>query len=87
MIHKGDKVKVIRIAYDADELTRERVSCFLNKVGIVKTEPGWLAPEPGKGPLAEAVAYGECWIEFGEPCAKHGETGAVFEVAELERLE
>jgi len=87
MIHKGDKVKVIRIAYDADELTREHVSCFLGKVGIVKTEPQWLGPEPEKGPLGKIIAYGECWVEFDEPCAKHGDTGAVYEVAELELLE
>lgn len=86
-IHKGDKVRVIRIAHDADKLTREHVSCFLGKVGVVKTEPQWLAPEPEKGPLGKVIAYGECWVEFDEPCAKHGDTGAVYEVAELELLE
>ena len=86
MIKKGDKVKVIRIAPDADELTREHISCFLGQVGIVKTEPAWLAREPGK-PLGLAVADGECWVEFDHSCSQHNETGAIFEVNELEKVE
>ena len=86
MIKKGDKVKVIRIAVDADELTRERTSCFLGQVGIVKTDPVWIARKPGR-PLGELSADGECWVEFDHPCSQHNETSAIFEVNELEKVE
>lgn len=86
MIHKGDKVKVIRIAADVDELTKEHISCFLRWTGTVKTEPVWFRPEPGK-PLGLMEANGECWVEFDRPCVLHGESGALFEVSELEKVE
>ena len=86
MIKKGDKVKVARIAPDADELTREQTSCFLGQIGVVTTEPAWLAREPGK-PLGLASANGECMVEFDHACSKHNETSAILEVWELERVE
>lgn len=86
MIKKGDKVKVIRISADADELTREHTTCFLGKIGTVRTEPVWLAREPGK-PLGLASADGECWVEFDDACSQHDERGAVFEVNELQKVE
>jgi hypothetical protein len=86
MIKKGDKVRVIRIAPDADELTREHISCFLGQTGIVKTEPAWLAREPGK-PLGLASADGECMVEFDHACSQHNERSVIFEVYELEKVE
>ena len=86
MIKKGDKVRVIRIAPDADELTREHVSCFLGQIGVVKTEPAWLGREPGK-PLGSLSADGECWVQFDHPCSQHSEKSAIFQVNELERVE
>jgi len=86
-IHKGDKVKVVRIADDVDDMTREHVSCFLGRVGIVKTDPKWLFPAPEKGPLGKIIARGECWVEFERPCNRHGDTGGAFEVSELEKIQ
>ena len=86
MITKGDKVRVVRIAPDVDELTKEHTSCFLGQIGIVETEPFWLAPEPGK-PLGLASANGECSVKFDQPCARHNEKSAIFEVNELEKVE
>ena len=86
MIKKGDRVRVIRIAPDADKLTREHISCFIGQMGIVKTEPAWLAREPGK-PLGSASADGECMVEFDHACSQHNERSAIFEVNELEKVE
>ena len=87
MIHKGDKVKVVRLADDVDDMTKEYVSCFVGWVGIVKTEPKWMAPAPEKGPLGKIFARGECWVEFDKPCKRHVDTGGAFEVSELEKIE
>ena len=84
-IKKGDKVRVVRIEAE-DELTREHMSCFLDWTGIVGTEPTWLPYEPEKGPLGRVVAKGECWVEFSHPCTRHGETGGVFQVNELDKV-
>jgi len=86
VIRKGDKVKVIRIAHDVDEIAREHVHCFLGQIGIVKTDPFWLAPEPGR-PLGLASANGECMVEFDQACPQHNEKSAIFEVYELEKVE
>ncbi len=80
----GDRVTVVRIDAD-DDLTREHTSCFLGWTGIVTGDPVWLHSEPEKGPLGRVVAEGECWVEFDHPCVRHGETGGVFQVSELER--
>jgi hypothetical protein len=85
-IHMGDRVKVVRIGDDVDDLTREYVSCFLGRGGVVGTEPKWLPPAPEKGSLGKIVARGECWVEFDSPCQRHGDTGAAFEVSELEKI-
>ena len=86
-IHKGDKVKIVHLADDVDDLRREYISCFLGWVGVVKTEPQWHYPDPAKGPLGKIIARGECWVEFDQPCRRHGDTGAVFEVSELKKVE
>ncbi len=91
MVKKGDKVKVVRLAATGveqhDPIVLERTSCFLGLTGTVETEPQSLPYEPEKGPLGRITAEGECWVEFDQPCAKHGDTGAVFTVAELELVE
>ena len=90
MIKIGDKVRVARLMSDTaeeyDPLTYEHTSCFLGQIGVVKTEPVWLDSEPEKGPLGKIIAKGECWVEFDHPCNRHGETGAVFRVEELEKV-
>lgn len=90
MIKKGDTVKVIRLMSDTaeeyDSLTYEHTSCFFSQVGVVKTDPVSLDYEPEKGPLGEIVAKDECWVEFDQPCKRHGETGAVFRVDELKKV-
>ena len=91
MIEKGAKVRVVRLKSDTieeyDPLVYEHTSCFLGQVGTVKTEPVWLDYEPEKGPLGQVIAKGECWVEFDYRCGRHGETGAVFRVDELEKVE
>lgn len=90
MIKEGDRVRVVRLVSDTvqeyDSLTYEHTSCFFELVGVVKTEPVWLDYEPEKGPLGQVAAKGECWVEFDHPCKRHGETGAIFTVNELEKV-
>ncbi len=90
MIKQGDKVKVARLMSDTsneyDPLTYEHTFCFLGLIGTVKTEPVWLEYEPEKGPLGKVTANGECWVEFTTRCKRHGETGAIFNLSELEEI-
>jgi len=90
MIKIGDKVRVARLTSDTaaeyDPLTYEHTSCFFGQIGVVKTEPLWLESEPEKGPLGQVEAKGECWVEFSAPCKHHEETGAIFNISELEKV-
>ena len=90
MIRKDSKVKVIKLVSDTaneyDPLTYEHTSCFLGQIGVVTNEPVWLESEPNRGPLGKIIAKGECWVEFGDPCKRHGETGAIFNTSELEAV-
>ena len=86
-IQRGDRVRVARLDPTETEVVREYTGCFLGLMGVVTNEPVWRDPDPKAGPLGKIVAKGECWVEFGRPCRKHGETGAVFTLAELEKVE
>ena len=91
MIKKGNKVRVVHVKSDTleeyDPLVYEHTVCFVGQIGTVKTEPVWLDYEPTKGSLGQMIAYGECWVEFDQPCKQHKETGALFRVDELEIVE
>ena len=83
MIGKGDRVKVVRIAPDCDDLTRSNIGPRLGHIGIVITNPSWLPYEPEKGSLGEAVANGEVCVRFSDDPRDID----IFEVWELEKIE
>lgn len=73
---KGDRVKVWRIDAESAEV-REHISCFLGWEGVVTAEPSFFWTPWDRR---------ECWVEFGHPCPRHGDTGGIFLAAELEKL-
>jgi len=76
-IHVGDRVQVWRIDARSEE-TGEHISCFLGWEGTVTSEPPW---------FWEPRNRRECWVEFDHPCPRHGDTGGVFLLSELKKLE
>lgn len=51
-----------------DATVAEHTSCWLGAVGTIATVP----------------TEGEVWVEFPSTCVRHGATGAVFRLDELE---